>query len=305
MSGSLLVLVPLGLLAIVCLFSFVGCVLETGGLPGDPTITPVANYADIVKATPGIVAFWPLNETSGTTALSAEPGFNGTYTTAAPVLACDTVHKSAPASGQFTLGQPGLVLGDCINNDPTMVNPCAHFDGGYVEVTWQAALNPPAPFTIEAWMKPEWTSQDVMACAAIRIVVGNNDNISGYALFATDDNYWAAGIGSGTAFVTARAPAGSNQTIMMGTTDYLAATFDGSTLILYVNGQEQARTANIVGFKQLPNTVSLIIGCGQNAAHQPVNPVKGRIQDVAFYNVALGADTISTRFINGNACKLT
>ncbi len=309
MTGSVMVLVPLGLLAIVCLFSFVGCVLDRSGDDvGNPTVTPVANYADIVKNTPNIVAFWPLNETSGTTAVNAEPTANGTYTPAAPVLSCDTVNKSAPASGQFTLGQPGIVAGDCINNDPTKVNPCALFEGGYVKVGWQAALNPPPPFTLEAWVRPDWTSQDVMACAAFRIVVSSNTATTGFALLATNDNYWSAGVGDGTAFVSARPQPGSNQTIMMGTTDYLAMTFDGSTLILYVNGQELARTENITGFQQAPNTIPLYIGTGRPdlaVPPGPQNPFNGRIQDVAFYNALLDADAISTRFLNGNACAVS
>ena len=61
MTASLLVFVPVALLALIGTFCFVGCVFPTGGLPSPPFTT----YSDTdVIGNPDCVAYWPLNDSS-------------------------------------------------------------------------------------------------------------------------------------------------------------------------------------------------------------------------------------------------
>ena len=63
-SNLLLMLLPVALLFVVSGLCFVGCALNTKGVPPDFT-----TYQDSdVLANPNCIAFWPLNEGSGTLA---------------------------------------------------------------------------------------------------------------------------------------------------------------------------------------------------------------------------------------------
>jgi len=73
---------------------------------------------------------------------------------------------------------------------------------------------------------------------------------------------------------------------------HLAATYDGATLRLYVNGSliaSRAATGNIVSDPSRP----LILGAGQNDGSSAVQEaVSGRIDDVRLYTRALSATEI-------------
>jgi hypothetical protein len=308
MSASLVVLIPLALLAIITLLCFVGCTLQTGGL-GD-----YGKYHDTVAGTAGLVAYWPLSETSGTTAFDAGPNagtplaFNGTYTQGQNVP-YDPVNQSAAATGAVNINESGIVPGDAFNNDLSMPEPCPYFDGGFVKVPWNAPLNPAPPFTIEAWVRPHWTANDVQNFPAYRDVVVSADPPAnaGYALFATNDNFWGVSVGLGSTNAEARPPAGSNQTILSDTTYYLVVTYDGTTLKLWVNPADTSAGpyAQVAasGFVPLASLVPLYIGTGRPDVPAPLNPFNGWIQDVAFYNAVLDNPTIETHFMNGNAMQ--
>src|ERR1700690_3572126 len=55
MSTTLFFLVPIGMLAVVWSVCFVGCVFQTGGLPGPP-------YSNTILAEPSLIAYWPLSD---------------------------------------------------------------------------------------------------------------------------------------------------------------------------------------------------------------------------------------------------
>jgi hypothetical protein len=304
MSASLVVLIPVTLLATVHLLCFVGCSFHSGVAP----VLDYTQYDDTVTSTAGLVAFWPLNETSGTTATdNGNSHFDGTYTTSANVP-YDPTNQSAAATGVFNLNETGIVAGDANNNDPSQRDPCTYFDGGFVNVPWQAALNQP-PFTLEAWVRPNWTDQDVQNFPATRVVVASDAPSAhqGFALYATPDNYWAAVVGLGSNNMEAKPPQGSNQTIMLGTTYYLVVTYDGATLTLYVNDADGTpyAQASASGFSPLPSPIPLYIGTGHPDLTTPLLPFNGWIEDVAFYNVVLDQKTIQTHYANGNGMALT
>ncbi|MBV9221833.1 MAG: LamG domain-containing protein, partial [Methylobacteriaceae bacterium] len=267
MSASLLVVLPLALLAIVSLLCFAGCTFN-------PTLEPYYKYQHTVLQTSGVVAFWPLDETTGTTAVNqvsnSPPGTNGNYLATTVPYPDDTqdLLRSAPAPGTFQIDQsPGIVAGDCNNGDPTQLSPCAVFDGGYVSIDANASLNP-AQFSVEAWVRPDWTATDP---AAFRVVVMSRDNsppiFDGFALFAGPDNIWAVSVSDGASPLQ---QVKANGPFALGLTNHLVATYDGSTLTLYVDGD----ASSLPNVTYNPNvTKPIYIGTGAPELPLRTSPV--------------------------------
>jgi Concanavalin A-like lectin/glucanases superfamily len=303
MSALLVLLILISMAAIVWSACFLGC---DGGFPGN--ISNYYQYQSTVTGTPGLVAFWPLNDTSGTVAVDLGLNhFNGTYTMGPLVPTYNAAQQSDASPGTFALDQSNIVAGDTVNGNPDDPNPCVSFNGGYVSVPWQAALGPPtlAQFTLEAWVLPNWTLADAQANPSFRTIVasdaGSPGMFAGFALFASPDNLWSASIGIGSQNATATTK--SNQTIVQGSTYFLVVTYDGSTLTLWVNPADTTQppdgTAAASGYVPVASPVPLYIGTGRPDLPTPLFPFNGSIQDVAFYNVVLDGKTIETHFLNG------
>jgi Concanavalin A-like lectin/glucanases superfamily len=305
MSTTLFFLIPVGFLAIAWSLCFVGCSLDVAG-----ELSSYYQYQDTVTGTPGLVAFWPLNETSGTTAADIGPHhFNGTYTTGPNVPAYNAAEQSDAAPGTFTLNQPNIVAGDAINNNPNTLNPCVLFNGGYVKVPWHAALGPPLPqplqFTIEAWVMPDWTLQDAQSNKSYRAVIASNTPTAfqGFLLCASPDNLWTLFLGDGSQNQTTTT--GNNQTIVQKSLYFLVVTYDGSKqqLTLWVNPADTTQPPDAqvtTGFVPVASPIPFYIGIGRPDLATPLLPFNGWIQDVAFYNVVLDGNTIETHYSNGS-----
>ena len=309
MSVHLVLLFLIAMVAIVWSACFVGCLSE----PPRP-IDDYYLYQHTVTNTAGLVAFWPLDDTSGTVAVDLGPNdFNGTYLMGPVVPAYNAAQQSDASPGTFTLNQSNIVAGDAVNGDPNKLSPCVLFNGGYVVVPWQAALGPPMPtqFTLEAWVVPNWTLADAQTNPSFRAVVGSaaltSGTYSGFGLLATPDNLWAAAIGNGSQDVFATA--GSNQTIVQGSLYFLVVTYDGTTLALWVNPADttQPPDASVAasGYVPVPSPVPLYIGAGRPDLPMPLFPFNGYIQDVAFYNVVLDGKTIETHYLNGSGMQVS
>jgi hypothetical protein len=307
MSTTLVFLIPIGVLAIAWTLCFVGCSFDPSGEVGN-----YYQYQTTVTNTAGLVAFWPLDETSGTAAADIGPNhFNGTYTTGPNVPAYNAAEQSDAAPGTFTLNQPNIVAGDTINNNPNAPTPCVYFDGGYVEVPWQAALGPPLPqpmqpplqFTLEAWVMPDWTLQDAQTNPSFRAVVASNTPTAfqGFLLCASPENLWTLFVGDGSQNQTATT--GNNQTIVQKSLYFLVVTYDGSKLTLWVNPADTTKPPDVqitTGFVPVASPIPFYIGIGRPDLATPLLPFNGWIQDVAFYNVVLDGTTIETHYANGS-----
>lgn len=304
MSASLLVLFLAGTAAIVWSACFVGCLSE----PPRP-VTTYYDYQKTVTTTPGLVAFWPLNDTSGDVAVDHGPNqLNGTYTVGPVVTSYNAAAQSDASPGTFTLGQPNIVAGDTVGNNANAPNPCVYFDGGFVNVPGQPALGSPQ-FTLEAWVKANWTLSDAQNSPSYRAVVVTADvaNFSGFGLLATPDNLWSFQIGNGSQYVAATTS--NNQSIVQGSLYFLVVTYDGSTVTLWVNPADttQMPDASVAasGYTPEPTSIPLLIGQGRPDLPTPLFPFNGWIQDVAFYNVVLDGKTIETHYANGLGMKIS
>jgi hypothetical protein len=229
---------------------------------------------------------------------------------------------SASAPGDIKLGQPTIVVGDValLPGDP-VAPACMVVNGAYVEVPWRDKLIPMKSFTLEAWVRVDWTADDPHA---FRFVMDSREispATAGFGLCAKAVDgepgvyQWRGIVGDGsTTFVfldsveapfTLKDPAKA-----AGTTHYLALTYDADnqTLTLFVNGKQNAQATSI-GYA--PNmTQPLWIGAGapyvprrpqpDNMVGSPLFPFVGAIQDVAIYGVPLDAVDILQHFNHGN-----
>ncbi len=332
MSVGLIILIPLVLLAIVGLLCFAGCGFQGAALPFWSTYTD-----DTVLANPAVVAYWPLGEIADTDpAVDRKAQRNGSYVdgVTAPSLypwpAFSVPNppgsdiQSAAGLGTLALGQPGLLEGDAIQPPDEFFHRthCIVVNGGYVSVPFNAAINPPTSFTIEAWVRVDWNKD---APHAYRSVLESRDVGTGFAIYAkADDNlpgiyHWEAAIGNGGSGAGAFTVATSDDppitlddaSLPAGITYYLAVTYDGPSqaLILYVDGEQ--RGAKVTPAVYVPNTTQpLWIGAGGSyrplrpqgpgVVASPLFPFVGAIQDVAVYNAALTSDVILLHYHNGN-----
>ena len=265
--------VPLVLAALVFLIAFAGCdqvfgLQEVGG----------ADYDTVVTSHPSLVSFWHLGEPTGPVAADSKGANNGTYVSGP--LAEDLADGSAGAPGTLTFSEPGL-----ISSNPGKLS--IFVNGGRVEVPFTAELNTVA-FTVVAWVRTGWTASDP---AAFRAVLDSRDQVAGgqkfgYAIFANPANHWEAWVGDGTAGPYKIASTGG--AIALGTTDYLAMTYDG-TLKLYVNGEQRASLSAPFAVNAARK---LYIGEGAPMLPTPFFPFVGNIAEVSYFNEALDHEAI-------------
>jgi hypothetical protein len=122
---------------------------------------------------------------------------------------------------------------------------------------------------------------------------GTTGGGQGFALLATPDNHWAALVGNGAGLTQATGAA-----LVFETTNQLVATYDGSNLVLFVNGGQSSPTTPADYHPVTANP--LYIGAGRPDLPEPRFPFVGKIQCVALYRGALTLDDVIRHFDRGN-----
>jgi hypothetical protein len=334
MSTSLIVLLPVILLGIIATLCFVGCIF-----PPYEVVPPFTGYTNItiLANSPDCIAYWPLKEASDTVPASELISNNtGMYVdpnTAKP----DTVYPwpeysvpngdkpdvlSAAAPGDIQFAQPTIVVGDVDLRPDDPVKPaCMVVNGCYVEVPWNEKFVPTKSFTVEAWVRVDWTSSDPHALRFVLDMREREPATTGFALYAKADEdqpgiyRWAAVLGNGSSTFTALdstelSIALKDPAAAAGKVFYLALTYDDASqaLTIFVNGEQRGQTTSAY----MANAAQVLwIGAGtpytprrmQPAGTDPASPLfpfVGAIQDVAIYSAALEPAMILTHFHNGN-----
>lgn len=274
MHNWIILAAPLLIAALVIAFGFAGCNFQPGQVAAPPTVTP-NQYRDAVLNSPDLVSYWRLDETPpATVAADSKDNNNGAY------------------HGGVTLGVPGLLHADS--------DTAAQFDGtsGYVGVPFAASLNPPK-FTIEVLVTITGGDGSYRSIVSSRDVEGGKN--FGYVLHLTPANQWEAWAGDGTGTWGTTTLGGA---VTVGTGGpkgpyYVALTYDGSSLTLYVNPADPTNTDQVssVAVAYQPTTKNEFrIGAGVNEG-PPQHFFPGVLDEVAVYNDANDFTTIVNHFM--------
>jgi hypothetical protein len=172
------------------------------------TPTAATTYASTVLSTAGLVSYWRLDETSGTTASDQKSANPGTYT------------------GAYTLNQPGAIA----NDSDTAVK----LDGssGYVSIPAASSLRP-SSITIEGWVKLAGSGGRLFSASHNDVWLGvDSTNRPQLFFYGTDNHGYQLA---------------SETVLSTGTWYYLVGTIDSSgNMQLYINGAlDSSRVAGV------------------------------------------------------------
>ena len=217
---------------------------------GNQTTSAAVSVTVTIVVSPGLVAAYGFEEGSGTTTVDASGlGNTGTIT----------------AGTWTTAGRFGNALS--FNGTSSLVT-----------IADVAALRLSTTMTLEAWVRP--TSSTSWRCAMLKESSGG----LAYGLYSSDASSRPGGYVRVGSEVDATAPSA----IALNAWTHLAATYDGATLRLFVNGTQvtsRALTGSIVS-----STQPLRIGGNQVWGEY----FAGLIDEVRVYNRALSAAEIQT-----------
>lgn len=230
----------------------------------------LAAYDATITGTPGLLSYWQLDETSGTTAADATGAAPGTYSSTAGLgidgpSGIPGSRGIAPTSS--TVGVPGAYP----------------FTGT-------------APYTLEAWVKIA-QSQSGYNFIIDREVT--SPTRSGYTFGVT-----AGTTNPANAPFCERFSNGAQQGIAgsaglrPGVWYHLACTFDGTNLTLHINGRpDRTRTAG-----SIPDSSSVPLRIGANTFNTGAR-VQGTVDNVAIYSRALSTSELVSHTLAGQVYK--
>jgi hypothetical protein len=307
MTLSLVLLIPVLVLAVVAVFAFAGCAsfdaAETPAPPPTtttppvtppvttppPVVTPPAalTYPQVIMAEPGLRCYWRLNEVAGA------------------VTAAD-IEPKQPQSGTYVDTLQGLGGALALGTMPT--DTAVYFDGAssHVEVPWHEQVNPGLNFSVEAWVRPEPNTN------SSNTIVGsyNPQSFQGFALElirGTGGVITLRGrIGVGDKFIPLDVGFGDG-TVNDGWR-HVVMTYEsvGTKLKLWVNAGTTQFTSELpppaTPFTYIPvqgpTGPSFRIGAGRlTPANTPARLVfRGRIDEVALYDRALDKTAIDNHY---------
>ncbi len=225
-----------------------------------------SGYSALI-ADSGPLAFWPLNETSGTNAIDYWGGYDADYT------------------GGFTLAeQTNSVTG----------TESVLFDGssGHALTPYYAPLNPPI-FSAEAWVDPSAAPASgsefcVMSCGQF-----SSSGRSGWLIYQFP-TYWNLRTYYDNGTATAVSLAGVSSPVI-GSWTHLAATWDGTTASLYVNGKLEGTQVPTTTPKYVPGqSGGFCVGARADVSFY----WGGNISDAVLYDRVLTAAEISSHAHN-------
>ncbi len=227
---------------------------------------PADSYAQYVLGD-NPSAYWRLNEAGGSVLKDYAGGLDGTY---------------ASTVGLGVAGAPGLAP-DTAAHFPGEGNPVPN-----AVVPFSPTLNPQGPFSLEFWVKPNFSGQTG------RAVIGNqnrNPARAGVAVYqGLNGAFWEAHLGYAETVL-----------FIQGTTvpeagrwDHVVVTWDGTnTARIFVNGQDDTHPDSTVAGPHRPNAeVPFEIGSRSGNTI----PYQGVIDEVAFYNHQLTPEQIAGHF---------
>jgi hypothetical protein len=213
-----------------------------------------AGYYATVMATPNLQSYWRLGEASGATAADEKAAVAGTYTSA-------------------TLGAPGLI---------GTSNPAVSFAGASNRVYAAGGYGfaGTSSFTVEAVVKPNTVDSTSRRVFSSEVISGGTA-VNGFGLWNN---------GGVNKFQICRIPSGSydcatTSALASGVPVHVAATYDGATLKLYVNGTSAASSRS-------SGAITAPAGLSVGSRSDLGGAWSGVIDEAAVYDRALAASEI-------------
>jgi hypothetical protein len=335
MTDWVVVLVPLLVLPIILLFRFVGCGLNTKGdveiplperpippeaAPVKPVPTQAPSYTDTIVAEPGVIAYWRLvDDPSNIPADGSPPDAkdeknfqNGKYITVPgglPLVEPGAEAGSESAAGNFDLYQTSLIA-----NESASTKQCRSFKGGYVLVDFKAGLYTDE-FTIEAWIKPQWTQktdyEHTLVGAGgyyVRTPLDQSPSGHGFRIFADQEDgkdLWRVDLtkNDGSSAVVDIQPV---PIVAHNATTHLAVIVETDTATLqkkvtmFLNSKKFGPSPPDYDYS-IPDGAPLFIGVKNNESdpsNQPVprHPMLSPIQEVVLYEKVLSVADIKKHY---------
>jgi hypothetical protein len=229
-------------------------------------------YSDLILAEPSLQSYWRLGETVGSVTVADSKGsVTGT-----------------PGSG-ITLGGASLLTSDALDTCALVVNVA----NGHIAFGDVYPFTGTATYSFEAWIKP-----DAAALSNNGFLVDNRSSggADGWYLRVLA----AGGIRSGRVLAAAEDQSQSADGLVeAGGRYHTLTTYDGSTLLVYLNG---AQVATIGSSKVLTDPVSAFwVGESQPSG----NRCSGLVDEVAVYNTNLSPSAILEHLSAGLASDET
>lgn len=218
----------------------------------------------IIKAQPttiGLVAYYPFSGNAGDSSGSGNHG---------------SISNATLTTNRF--GNP---------------NSAYYFNGtsAYISVPATSSLQPASAITLCAWISTEWKTSGWSPILTKRLTT-NTDPWNSYTLntYISFNKKWTLGLSNGGVGSLNYYYAKDTLNYNTNNWGFLAATYDGSIVKIYLNGNldtTYTTTTSYIGYSTLP----LYLGWSGNGATEHY---KGKIDDIRIYNRALSATEIMT-----------
>lgn len=213
------------------------------------------------------LAYWRMGDASGTTATdSSGNARNGTYVS------------------NFALGATGLLAGDA--------DTCVDFTTGGAVVLSPAAWMDVDYYTIEAWINLDTTFSTLTVAT---YAFGFDVNQLAWSLQVTSTGKLLMTMRNSSTTVGTATGATTLSTL---TTYHVAATYDGTTIKVYVNGVLDG-SGSLSGVTNKPTHVDRKFSIGRMPSIDAF--LDGRVDEVAFHGSALGESRIFAHYVAGIA----
>jgi hypothetical protein len=244
-----------------------------GGVTWTPACCPermaltLTNYPTTTE-TLNAIGYWRLNEMT-------QPPPNGTVTNSGSL--------STTGNGDYLGGTPG-VTGALPGSPDTAVR----FNGA-IAVPFSPPLSMTGPFTVEAWLKPASTTTGTpcpLSCASFGL------NRSGWLIYQNGTSGWNFRMYNGTGTNTAVNVNAGGPTVP-GVWYHVAAVFNGTAALLYVNGQPQTTPFTAPFAPDLNGPLTLGMRSDTNFFWP------GSIDEVAIYPFALTSGQVQSHYSDG------
>jgi hypothetical protein len=204
------------------------------------------------------VAYWRLGELEGSTAATEVGASSGTFV------------------GDVTLGVPGAVC-----DGDTAIELHGAPSPGHVAVDDVFDFSATAAFSVELWVMPTAMS------ASYQGLVHKLEEVS-------DDGWELALPSEGPVFERQNVPLPSMQALPVGSFSHVVATFDGTTMAIYIDGQRI--DTDVSSPIMNDTTIELHLGDRQNQ-----NTFLGVIDEVAIYDTALSQLSVGQHYAAATA----